>query len=234
MIKTAIVEDEDSYADILTEYMHRFEREYGEQFSIRRYQDGYEIVDPYPGDLDIIFMDIEMGLMNGMEAAEKIRRKDEYVEMIFVTNLAQYAIQGYRVRALDYILKPIEYIPFAESLKRVLRSLRQKEEAYLTIHLSGGVEKLLIPQILWIESSGHRLTFHLADRTVESTVYSMKEMETELAESGFARCNSGCLVNLRQVTGFGEGTISVQGTKLAISRGKKADFMSALLRYMNM
>lgn len=68
-------------------------------------KDGDELTDPYPGDLDIILMDIEMGLMNGMEAAEKIRETDEAVVIIFVTNMAQFALRGYRVQDLDYILK---------------------------------------------------------------------------------------------------------------------------------
>lgn len=220
MIRIAITEDEDRYADILTQYLHRFEREEDYSFSIRRFRDGDELTDPYPGDLDIILMDIEMRFMNGMEAAEKIRETDEAVVIIFVTNMAQFALRGYRVQALDYILKPVVYTPFAESMKRAVRMVADRQVGYLTLRSKNTVERLPIPEIRWIESRGHRLTFHLRDRISETTVYTMKELEEQLEKSGFCRCSSGFLVNLRHVTGFRDNEVIVEGTPIAVSRGR--------------
>lgn len=234
MIHIAIVEDDNSWAELLADYLHRYEAEYGESFHIRRYHDGYEIVEKYPGDLEIILMDIEMGLMDGMEAAEQIRKIDEGVEIIFVTNMAQYAIRGYRVRALDYILKPLEYRPFAESIRRVIRTIRSTKEKYLTISTRNGNFRVELMQILWVESRGHRLTFHLEETSIETTVYTMKDLEEELKEDGFARCNSGCLVNLRKVESFTDKEVVVKGSPLPVSRGRKAAFMEALNHAFNM
>ena len=232
-ISVAIVEDEDQYAQILTEYLKRFEREHDVRFQVRRFHDGYEITENYPQDTAVILMDIEMGLMDGMEAARWIRARDESVEIIFVTNLASYAIQGYQVRAIDYILKPIAYIPFAESLKRALRDVENKKEMYITVASREGTEKVRVSGIRRIESHGHRISFFLEERVLESTAYSMKEIEEQLAPHGFARCSSGCLINLKYVTSFREGEVTVQGEKIGISRGKRAGFMAALTRYMN-
>ncbi len=233
MIRIAITEDEDRYAEALTEHLHRFEKEENVTFTITRYHDGYELTDPYPGDFDIILMDIEMGLMNGMEAAEKIRKVDEAVVIIFVTNMAQFALEGYRVQAMDYILKPVSYIPFAESMKRAIRTVSGRQEGYLTLRTKNIVEKLSIPEIRWIESRGHRMYFQMKDRTAETTVYTLKELEDKLSSAGFARCSSGFLVNLRHVTGFRENEVLVNGTPIAVSRGKKTAFMEALLRQMD-
>ena len=234
MINIAIVEDDDSWADILTDYLRRFESENPVRFQIRRYRDGYEISDGYAGDTDIILMDVEMGLMDGMEAAQQIRQKDEAVEIIFVTNMAQYAIKGYRVRALDYILKPIEYIPFAESLKRALRAVSSREEKYLVIPSRSGTDKISSSRILWVESRGHRLTFYMKKgQKLETTVYTLKQIEQELTGKGFARCSSGCLVNLREVDGFGEGEVMIGGARLPISRGQKTEFLSELVQYLS-
>lgn len=232
MIHVAVVEDDDKYADIIQEYLQKFGDEQQEQFQISRFHDGYEITDGYNKAQDIILMDIEMGLMDGMEAAEQIRKVDEQVIIIFITNMAQYALRGYKVNALDYVLKPISYASFSETLKKAIRSLEKTKEKYLPISMRDGVRRIKTSDIEWIESMGHRLTFHTIDGTHETTVFSMKEMEQKLGADGFTRCSSGCLVNLKWVKEVENNTVNVNGELLKISRGKKNEFMAKLVSYM--
>lgn len=232
MIRIAIVEDEDVFASQITEYLQRYQSENQLEFQVTRYRDGEEISADYSGKYDIILMDIEMGLMNGMEAAEVIRQTDEYVQIIFITNMAQYALQGYKVGALDYVLKPIEYTPFSQILKKALRGVERQRDKYITISMRDGAQRIRVNDILWIESQRHRLTFHTADADYETTVYSMKEMEDRLGNEGFLRCNSGSLVNLRRVCGIQGAAITVGKDVLTVSRGRKTEFMEALVRYM--
>ncbi|CUQ52405.1 MULTISPECIES: LytR/AlgR family response regulator transcription factor [Hungatella] len=232
MIHIAIVEDEDIWADRITLFIQQYKREYQEHFQILRYRDGYEIADNYPLDLDIIFMDIEMKMMDGIAAAETIRKMDERVIIVFVTNMVQYAIKGYGVDALDYILKPISYIPFSETLKKAIRSLQKNKEVFITVKFRDGVLKICSSHILWIESQGHRLTFHTVEGDYGTTVYSMKEVEEKLRPEGFCRCNSGNLVNLSQVQGTKNGHVQIGDAQLLISRGKKVEFMKALVSFM--
>lgn len=232
MIHIAIVEDEDIWAETIIQYLNRYGTEEQEEFHTQRFHDGYEIVEKYPDELDIIFMDIEMGMMNGIEAAEEIRKKDDRVAIIFITCMAQYAIKGYKVNALDYILKPISYVPFSQSLKKAVYSLNLREDTYITVKFRDGITKLCSKDILWIESHGHRLTFHSETGDYETTVYSMKEMETQLEPKGFKRCNSGVLVNLRRVCSVRNGYVEIGQSRLLISRGKKTDFMDELVRIM--
>mgnify|MGYP002624395365 CR=1 FL=1 len=233
-VKIAIVEDEDLWADTISDYLNRFQKENNEHsFSLKRFRDGDEIVEHYNGEFDLIFMDIEMEFMNGMKAAEIIRSKDNVVEIIFVTNMAKYAIDGYRVKAMDYVLKPIQYSTFLESLKRALKSIQQREEKFICINQKDGVEKISIPQIRYIESHGHRLSFHLHDKVLETTVYSMKEMEEALEPEGFSRCNSGFLVNLKYVTGLKNGLVMIGDEQISVSRSKKQEFMELMLSRMS-
>lgn len=233
MIQIAIVEDNDRYADILYQYIDRFMQEEQVEISLTRFMDGDEIVENYTGGFDIILMDIEMRFMNGMEAAEAIRQADDLVEIIFVTNMAQYAIQGYRVRALDYIVKPVEYLPFSESLKRGIRNMDKSRDKYLTINFKEGIRKINIADIVWIESHGHRLTFNTKGKPYETTTYSMKELEAQLRKYNFSRCNNGILVNLRFATGISGGQVIVGGNKLPLSRGRKTEFMEDMVSYLN-
>ncbi len=232
MIRIAVVEDEDKWANLIKEYLDRFSSQENLDIATTRFRDGYELVDGYSHDYSIIFMDIEMGLMNGMEAAEEIRKTDEDVVIVFVTNMAQYAISGYKVNALDYVLKPISYVPFCETLKRALRICSKNQEGSIVISYKGGSKKLKTDDIAYVESQGHRLFFITESEQYETTTYSMKEIESMLYEHNFRRCNSGCLVNLKHVNGYQGNEVNVLDKTITISRGKKNEFMSSLISYM--
>lgn len=120
MIKIAIVEDEQLYAKQLHEYLRKYEKENGEAIEVTIYSDGDQIVEKYQSQYDIILMDIEMKFMDGMSAAEEIRKIDTEVVIIFITNMTQYAIRGYAVDALDYVLKPVSYFALSQRLNRAI------------------------------------------------------------------------------------------------------------------
>lgn len=105
MISLAIVEDEDSYAEQLTDMVNRYQKERNTRIKVTRYTDGDEIAENYPGGFDMILMDIQMRFMDGMTAAEKIRKVDRDVLIMFITNRTDYAIRGYQVDAIDYVLR---------------------------------------------------------------------------------------------------------------------------------
>ncbi len=105
MIQIAIVEDDANYQKQLLNYLHRYEEEYGEQLQPSVFSDGLDIIEANLSAIDIILIDIQMRNMDGMKAAERIRLYDKNVIIIFITNLSQYALQGYKVEAMDYVLK---------------------------------------------------------------------------------------------------------------------------------
>lgn len=231
MIHIAIVEDERGYQEQLHQYILRYEKEYGEKIEVHFFTDGDEILDHYAAVYDIIFMDIQMKRLNGMDAARRIRKLDENVILIFITNMAQYAIQGYEVNALNYILKPISYFPFSQELDKAVKKLKKKSVNYITVTQDQGLLKLHTNQISYVESLGHNLTIHsdVGNYTFRGT---MKEMEQKLSDAPFVRCNSGYLVNLRYVEAIKQSTVVVSGDELPVSRSRKKIFMEALTDYM--
>lgn len=232
MIQIAIVEDDDHFVSVLSEYLDRYAAQYHVSFRTRRYTDGYAIVDGYRHTFDIILMDIEMGLMNGMEAAHEIRKVDEDVIIIFITNMSQFAIQGYSVSALDYVLKPVNYVAFSESLKKAIARLKKKPETLIQIIQKNVTLRLRSSDILWVESHGHRLTFHSLSGDFETTVYSLKQIEEKLHDDGFMRASSGTLVNLNKVSEIQNGSILIDGQTIFLSRSRKNEFMAALVSKM--
>ena len=230
MIKIAIVEDEHAYAMQLQEYLHQYEKENGEVFEISLFSDGDEIVNKYNAVYDIILMDVEMKFMDGMSAAEEIRKVDTEVVIMFITNMPQYAIRGYAVDALDYVLKPVSYFAFSQRLNRAISRMKKRETKMITISIKGGTVRLNVTNVTYIESQGHTLIFHTVNGIYE-TSGTMKELEKELSELNFYRGNKGYLINLAHVESVKDGCAVVRGEQLLLSRARKKEFMEALTRY---
>ena len=123
MIRVAIVEDEAAVRDQLMGYVQRYMRQYDAQIEVTMFTDGVEILEEYRPVYDIIFLDVEMQHLDGMETASRIRALDSDVLLIFITNMAQYAIKGYAVGALDYVLKPVPYFAFSQQLQKAAGQL---------------------------------------------------------------------------------------------------------------
>ncbi len=230
MIRVAIVEDETHYKDQLVEFLQKFEQELGEHIEISTYADGDEFVEDFRAQFDIILMDVQMRFMDGMSAAEEIRKMDSEVVIMFITNMAQYAIKGYAVDALDYILKPISYFQFSQRLNRAIERMKRREKHYITIKIKGGVKRFQISDIYYIESQGHKLIFATKTGEVE-TSGTMKELEAQLAGYHFFRGNKGYFINLEHVEGMNDIFAIVKGKELLISRPKRKAFMEALSNY---
>ncbi len=231
MISIALVEDDRHYSDELTAYLHRYEQETGERFQISVFSDGDEIVEKYTASYHIILMDIEMKLMDGMSAAEEIRKTDREVVIMFITNMPQYAMKGYQVDALDYILKPVSYPVFKQRMDRAVKRVSLKTHHYIAIPVKGGIRRLGAEEIVYVEISIHELLFHTVDGDFTSTG-SMKRVEGQLKD-GFYRCNKCYLINLQYVDAMQSNDVVVNGQTLQVSRAKKKGLLEALNKYMN-
>ena len=232
MLRIAVVEDDKTYAAQLKEYLVRYGTEKNQKISVALFPDGEDIVTDYSAEFDIILMDVEMTFMDGMTTAERIREKDDEVVIIFITNMPQYAIQGYKVDALDYVLKPISYFAFSQRIDRALTRVKKKEATYITVAQKGGKKKLNVDKICYVEVRDHDLIYHSTKGDIV-TKSSMKEAEDTLGGTKFFRCNRCYLVNLEYVEDFRGNDVTVASDVIQVSRARKKAFMDALNDYMN-
>ena len=231
MIRIAILEDEAPVREDLAGYLRRYTRQYGTKFEVSLFADGDEILEDYRPNWDIILLDVEMPRLDGMTTAERIRKLDSEVILIFITNMAQYAIRGYAVDAMDYILKPVPYFAFSQQLQKAIRRLEKRAKAYLTVPGEGGFRRVDLSGVYYMESVGHKVRLYTEEE--ELTVPgSLKQYEEMLADKQFARCNSGYLVNLAQVRGMQDGMVLVGPHSLQISRPRRKAFVEALTDYV--
>lgn len=233
-IKIAIVEDEASATQSLKDCLMRFSKENDIDFDIVCYSEGLSFLDENES-FDLIFMDIEMPHMNGIEVAKKFRTMDEHVALIFVTNMAQYAIQGYEVDAIDYVLKPIKYARLAALMKKTLRIIGLVQEQSIVLKTTGGMRKIYLSSIYYIEITDHLLIYHTNQGDIEiwGTISGAEEM---LPKDSFCRCSHSTIVHLKYVTGTDKDIVYLTDKKIPvnISHAKKKDFLSRFNRYVGL
>lgn len=232
MIRVAIVEDEAAVRDQLMGYVQRYMRQYDAQIEVTMFTDGVEILEEYRPVYDIIFLDVEMQHLDGMETASRIRALDSDVLLIFITNMAQYAIKGYEVDALDYVLKPVSYGAFCTKLSRAIQRVQRRKGGQVALQLSGGGMQLLdTGDILYLETRNRMLYYHTAAQEY-AVRGSLAGAEKQLAAYHFARCNQCYLVNLQYVRGVENDFVQVGDARLEISRRQKAAFMTVVASYL--
>lgn len=230
-MRIAIVEDDEAMQRQLSGYLSDFYRERGGSCQITAFADGDEILENYKAAYDLIFLDIHMQRVDGMKTAEKIRQLDENVFLVFVTNLANYAIRGYSVGALDFLLKPVNYLMLKQLLIRVDKLMAARDKRFITLPTEKGMARLDVGQVYYVETEGHNLNIYTSQGIYRQRE-SMKNMESTLSGYHFARCNNCYLVNLAQVQRVEKSMVVVGDHELAISRPRYKQFMDALTRYL--
>lgn len=231
MYHIAIVEDEAEFSAQLQEYIKQYQKENDVPVKVSVFSDGAEILENYEPLYDIILLDIEMPKVNGMDAAAQIRQMDAGVVLMFITNMAAYAIHGYEVGALDFVMKPINYYTFSMKFTRAIKRVRQKEERQILLSLPDGVKKIGIQQIHYVEVQNRMLHYYTTEGefVMRGTMASVEEM---LAPYPFVKCNHWYMVNLMHVSEVRKNTAVVAGHELEISRRNRTAFLKALTEYV--
>ncbi len=231
MIHLAICDDERLLVDSLTEQFRRYEQEAGEEIKITRYYDGLELIEKYDPTIDLIFLDIQMKLVDGLRAAKRVRELDEKVGIIFLTTLTQYGLEGYQYQAMDYIIKPLKYARLKSELDSFLSRRRREENPFIIVTNDSGNYRIFLNSLRYVETFNRNLLFH-TERENIICYKTMKEITQKLAPQGFIRCHSSYLVNPFFVKGVKKLEITlITGETLPISQPKRKEFMERLTEY---
>ena len=232
MLSIAVVDDEKAFSTQLSHMLRRWGDTHGADMEITCFDDGLDIAENFKSKWDIIFLDIQMKHLDGLAAARAIRACDSEVVLIFVTTMAQYAINGYEVDAFDYILKPLSYPQFEIRMNKAAREVEKKKvHSYVFLKKYSDTVRLSTDDILYIEVVGHTLRYVTAEETYEKRE-TIGEAEKALSGLPFARCSLSYLVNLKRIDRVSKDSVYVGGHELPISRNRKKEFLQSFSDYL--
>lgn len=234
MLHIAICDDEQDFVHHLSKMLDQYAAETGEEIKVTAYYDGMELIEKYDTTIDLIFLDIQMRLVNGLRAAERIRQMDEKVGIIFLTTQTQYGLEGYKYQATNYIIKPMKYVRLKAEMDQWLKRYRKDDSPSITITNDTGKYKVFLKSLRFIETFNRNLLLHTEQENI-ICYKSMKEMERKLQDKGFVRCHTSFIVNLYYVKNVKVKSLEVElitGEIIPISQPRRKEFMEQLAEYM--
>lgn len=229
-MRIAVIDDEKEIRETLCGYIDQFSEESGVKIETAAFPSGDALLEDYQQVWDILMFDIDMPGTNGMETAKQIRRKDPNVVILFITNVAQYAIEGYGVDAVDYILKPISYYEFSMKFHRAVAKAAHASERAVMVDTVEGTRRIRINEILYIEVMAHYIYVHTQNRSFKVRG-NMKEWEEELKPFGFCRIHKSYLVNLGKIESIQGKELTVGGHSIQVSRNYRDSFMQEYMKF---
>ncbi|MGI6230299.1 MAG: LytR/AlgR family response regulator transcription factor [Tractidigestivibacter sp.] len=233
MYRILMVEDDEAEADSLRHSLERYARENKLEFQITWTRTALDISTDST-KYDLIFMDIGLPGINGMEAATLIRTYDPETPIIFVTNLAQYAVRGYEVDALDFVLKPVSYYNFKMRMDKAMRVIKRSAGKSIVVSAHDGLRVILTSELVAVEISNHSLVYHLAGDEDPIVVRgSLSKVEDELVDAPFVRISNSCLLNMAYVrTVKGSEVHTTTGDVYYFSRSKRHAAIDKIAKYL--
>ena len=230
--RIAVCDDEKIMLRQLSQYLTQIQDETGEQYDLSYFASSEELLEHMPKDVQVILLDISMGRMTGMECARALRAKGCEAAIIFITNLTEYALEGYEVRAFAFLPKPVLYAELKDRLVQCFARMDQQHKAVLPVETDEGIEMLFIDDILYAEVYQHETSFALPDKRITGAVQ-LSQVEERLAPHGFFRCHRSYLVNMAQIKRIGvDGAVMPDGTMIPVSRHRRKLFLDAFASYM--
>lgn len=231
MIHVAIVEDNKEEREKLVSYVDSFSKKNDIAIQTQAFEAAEPFLNSEENSFDVVLMDIELPGMNGMNACYSLRQKDKDIVIIFITNMASFAIKGYEVDALDFVLKPIREELFDVKFKKAVGKISAKKNDRISFSVNRTTKVFLLSDILYFEVLDHSLCIH-AKYGEFNTRGSLNKLEEELQDKNFFRCNNYCLVNLRYVKEVMHDEIKVGEETIKLSRARKKDFNNSLCSYL--
>ena len=227
MLDIAVVEDE----KVIREYLCRLIQGHKPESRIEAYAAGADLL-ASGKRFDLVFLDIQMEGMDGIETARKLRKSQEETVLIFVTAMKEYVFEALDLYAFQYLLKPVDETKFAEVLERAVREAARKQEKH---GLFIKTRNLTLDQadILYIESRGKKVEIHTAGEKENIEIYgTMEELEGQLGK-GFYRCHRAYIVNMDYITEYASDSISLtEGNKVYLAKKKYGEFVKAYMWHL--
>lgn len=217
MLNIALCEDNSLQRENLKADLEKILNKKGILYTIYSFETGKKLLEKYPEKLDILFLDIQMDELNGMETAKKVREYDNRVEIIFLTAVWDYIQKGYEVRAFRYLIKPLKFDNLKEEVHACVESVMEKRDTFITVKDKNKVLKIKTEDILFFETFNRKVIIHTLVEEYEIKI-SMNKLEKELINLGFFRCHTSYIVNISKVEELQKDSLIIKSIVIPVSK----------------
>ena len=231
MIRIAICDDEKHMSDHIRAMASDFFRKKNREIHFRTFLSGEELLS-CDGQIDILFLDIQMKGMDGMETARKLRAFKFRGVLIFITVLKEMVFQSFEVQAYDYLVKPVEEKQFEKTMERLYTSMQNASEDSLLVQKGYEGHIIREDEIVFCEIINRKIYLNLTSGEVVDYYERIENLESKL-DSHFFRCHRSYLINLKHLKGYKNGTAYMDnGKEVPVSRLRSREFSGVVLQYM--
>ncbi len=201
------------------------------EITIQQFSSGTELLQ-YNKTIDILFLDIQMDYINGMETARKLRNRKFKGFIIFITILKEMVFQSFEVQAYDYLLKPITEKQFDKTMERLFTSIQNANEANLLIQKGHESRIISFEDIVYCEIIDRKVYLHLSSSEILDFYDRIENLEKKL-DNNFFRCHRSFLINLKHLKSYKNGIAYMEnGQEIPVSRLRSKTFSNVILQYM--
>lgn len=221
-INIAICEDDEQQLLINKYYIEQWATLREQNINILTYpnSEGFLFQWKYEEEFDIVFLDIHMGQMSGMELAKLIRNQDEKISIVFITGETKYVFEGYGVQALNYLMKPIKKEDVFQCLDIWLNKNKKQEGSCLVLKKGKEILKINYDDIYYFISFNHYLDIH-TNQGIITLKKRISEVEKELSPQQFCRCHRSYIVNVKYIEKISRNELILDnGSKIPISKSR--------------
>lgn len=230
MLLIAIVDDDKKEMQELVNCVEHYFAEKGEEHIINRYSDGVEFIRSRE-TYNIVFLDIRLGEMDGMDVARFLRMINKEAQLIFVTHMAQFAIKGYEVDAMDFIIKPIDQFSIDRVLDKAIKRIDDYRNVTLALKTSDGIVSISSNSIFYVEVYDHDLIYH-TDQGDYKLRGRLSEVRKKLEDCQFIQCNRSYLVNMRHIRRVRSDYVEVGEERIQISKSHQKEIEQRFVNYL--
>lgn len=231
MLRIAICDDEKYMSDKIKMMISNYFYSKNIDITVSQFSSGEELLKDN-GKIDILFLDIQMKDMDGMETARKLRSRKFKGVLIFITVLKEMVFQSFEVQAFDYLVKPVEAGCFERTMERLLDTMKNAGESSLLVQKGYESRIVLLEEIVFCEIIDRKVYLHLKSSEIIDFYDRIENLETKL-DSSFYRYHRSFLINLKYLKNYKNGTAYMEGgVKIPVSRLRSREFSNVILQYM--
>jgi len=233
-LRIAICDDDKEELARISSFLDKYQREHNASLTYKAFHSGVELLSTVrSGDFALYLLDVIMPAVNGVEVAKEIRSFDTEAKIVFLTSSPEFAVASYTVKAMDYILKPVEEGRLFGVLNELMTDSQKPQEG-LTVKAKSGITRILFSRLVYVEVVNKQVYFHLSDNSVREITARLSEFEQPpLARPEFMRVHRSYIVNLFQINELtANGLTTHQGNSIPVSRALYKEVRDAYVKQL--